>query len=121
MKAFTFIFFVLSLITFNKLIGQNSYLDTLNIHEYIRHPNPADQLCIDDIRRANEDIAAGKISYCLSLNQINKKVRYQKELEALCKQYRLRFQYILSNFLSLDKQTQVCYSAQMDQYIAQKY
>jgi hypothetical protein len=80
-----------------------------------------DSTCIADVGRAKKDVSNGKIVITSSLSSKGGMLRYEKELNELCVQYNLQFDY--ENFANVTQngQTQGCYGTYMDKVIEAKF
>lgn len=105
-------------------------LDTLEIpspplkfylNTYVEHPDETDSLCMDDIKLAETDIAKGHIFFCHPYGFGSIDLPQEKYLETLCIQNNMRFKKEIISDVMFNNQTQGCYGAVMDNYIALNY
>jgi hypothetical protein len=88
---------------------------------YVNNPNNEDTLCISEIKKAQKDIAQGKIFFTFRFGIGSLGLRYKNELKQLCKQNGLEFKKIPFGCISYEGQTQGCYCDYMDKKIIEKY
>ena len=91
------------------------------IQGYILNPEPNDSLCITDINRAKKDLANGKIIFTQEYGFLFGKIRYEKELRTLCKEYGLIFDFEYLDDVGFEGQTQGCYGQYMNKVIYDKF
>lgn len=111
-------------------IETTGILDTLEIpspplkfylNTYVEHPDETDSLCLDDIKLATTDIAKGHIFFCHPYGFGSNDLPQEKYLETLCINNNMRFKKELISDVIFNAQTQGCYGAVMDNYIALNY
>jgi hypothetical protein len=111
-------------------IETSGILDTLEIPSppskfklktYVEHPDKTDSLCMDDIKLAENDIAKGHIFFCHPYGFGSIDLPQEKYLETLCIHHNMRFKKELISDVIFNAQTQGCYGAVMDNYIALNY
>lgn len=94
---------------------------TTDIIEYVKSPDSTDISCLEDVKRAKEEVHRGKIT----LTQLGGLgfdfLRYEKELIQLCQDYGLRFEYELLSCIVQEGQTQGCYGAYMDNELINRF
>ena len=89
--------------------------------EYVMHPNPKDTLCRSEVVRAQKDVAKGKIVFSQPVGSLTGEIRYEEELQFLCKQYRMEYGHEVWSDCVSDNETQGCYGSYMDKVIIDKY
>ncbi|MEQ9351448.1 MAG: hypothetical protein RJQ00_02585 [Vicingaceae bacterium] len=102
--------------------GELTELDSvyLEMSNYIENPKPTDTICLNDIARARQDVAEGKIAInnLLGLERGNR--RYSKQLKNLIEKQGLIFRPEGEYCVVYAGQTQGCYSLYMDKIIAER-
>lgn len=91
------------------------------LNTYVKHPYETDSLCMDDIKLAETDIAKGHIFFCHPYGFGSIDLPQEKYLETLCINNNMRFKKELISDVIFNNQTQGCYGAVMDNYIAINY
>lgn len=89
--------------------------------QYVSNPRSSDTLCISEIERAKKDIANGKIVFTQKFGFGSQDFRYEKQLKELCKKHGLGFGIDLISCVSIEGETQGCYSDYMDKIIIEKF
>ena len=106
------------------LYYRNKYI-WLRIHwltqTYVLNPDSNDSLCINNIKRAKEDISKGKIVFTQQVGFLFGHLRYEAELKLLCKEEGLYYEVDLITDVIFEGQTQGCYGYYMDNIIKEKY
>ncbi len=111
-------------------IETSGILDTLeipspplkfNLNTYVEHPDETDSLCMDDIKLAENDIAKGHIFFCQPYGFGSSDLPQEMYLETLCINNNMRFKKDIISDVIFNNQTQGCYGAVMDNYIALHY
>lgn len=92
-----------------------------DMHKYVLNPDSNDSLCINDVKRAKEDISKGKIVFTQQVGYLFGHLRYEAELKLLCKEEGLNYEVDLISDLICEGQTQGCYGYYMDNIIIEKY
>ncbi len=121
---YTTIILILLIITSCLQNKRSDYLNNIDLPPqiaYIANPNKNDTLCISEIKRAQEDIANGKIVLTQSVGLGTGTLRYESELRKLCKENGLQFDVDLFSCVEEVGQTQGCYGAYMDKTIIEKF
>lgn len=91
------------------------------MHRYVLSPNEGDSLCLNDINRAQKDIAKGKVVFTQEKGFLYGQIRYESELKFLCKKVGLVYDVELISDIEFEGQTQGCYAYYMDNFISEKY
>ncbi|WP_273566293.1 hypothetical protein [Maribacter halichondriae] len=99
---------------------ENEYVEFDPI-KYVSNPEKTDTLCISEINRAKDEIKTNGIAFTQEVGFLYGHNRYEKELEALCKQNGLNYEIDLIGCVVFEGQTQGCYGAYMDKVLADKY
>lgn len=91
---------------------------------YIKNPDEKDITCINDLKKAKNDVENGEIAFCLStypLNYYSRNFEREKILEELCTHYDIIFKVIYLSDSFEEGQTQECYITYMDNFLEEKY
>jgi hypothetical protein len=91
------------------------------LHKYVLSPNRSDSLCLNDKKRAQEDIANGKVVFTQEVGFGYGEIRYEEELKYLSEKAGLVYDIELFSDVEFEGQTQGCYALYMDNYISAKY
>lgn len=91
-----------------------------DMRKYVLNPHFGDSLCRNDIKRAKEDIAKGKIAFTQQAG-FRRSLRYEEELKQLCKAAGLYYEIDFMSDFILEGQTQGCYGYYMDNVISEKF
>lgn len=117
-------------------IDSSEYLDSLEsleslelpspfsifkLHTYVEHPNEMDSMCRDDIKQAEMDIANGRIYFCHPFGFGSHELPQEIYLNELCLTHKMQFKEELISDVIINEQTQGCYGAVMDNFIALKF
>jgi hypothetical protein len=78
-------------------------------------------MCRDDIKQAEIDIANGRIYFCHPFGFGSHELPQESYLNELCLTHSLRFKEELISCVVFNEQTQGCYGAVMDNFIALKF
>ena len=100
---------------------ENERIYQSELHKYVLSPNENDSLCLNDINRAQKDIANGKVVFTQEIGFLYGQIRYEKELKFLCKKAGLVYDVELISDVEFEGQTQGCYAYYMDNFINEKY
>lgn len=108
------------------LKGQDLSIIQLDISEiqlsnYIEKPTVTDSMCIEDIKRAKKNISIGRTVFCMPMGFGTSELRQEKEIQQLCKENGLVFEYEIFSDVIITGQTQGCYGAYMDKVIEDKF
>ena len=107
----------------NKIYSQhNEKLPELHelpgIVQYVLQPDSTDYLCHYEIELAKRDIEQGKVLFGHLLGSV---IRYEEEIQELCEQYGMTFDYVLFDGIITTLQKEPCYLAYMDKFIIEKF
>ena len=91
------------------------------LNTYVEHPKETDSLCMDDIKLAENDLANGRIYFCHPYGFGSRKLPQEIYLNELCLTYKIHFKEELISDVVFNEQTQGCYGAVMDNFIALKF
>lgn len=91
------------------------------MRRYVLNPQLDDSLCRNDIKRAKDDIAKGKIAFTQQVGFLFGFLRYEDELKLLCKEAGLYYEIVFLSDVVFEGQTQGCYGFYMDNMITEKY
>lgn len=119
-----YLFLILVLFT-TTVYSQVQIVDDIDLckdmDKYISNPNSDDTLCINEIKKAKEDVSNGKVVFTQQVGFLYGFIRYEKELEQLCKEKGLVYEVELISDVIFEGQTQGCYGMYMDKIIEEKY
>ena len=121
MKYYTILILTSLFFAFGELKAQISSANSSSVDNYINNPRESDSLCIKELARAKKDEAKGKIVFCSPMGFGAMQLRYQNELEELCRQHNLIFEYELFSDVIIDGQTQGCYGSYMNNIISKRF
>lgn len=88
---------------------------------YVKSPAKGDWTCRDGIKRAEEEIANGKVVFTQEIGFLYGFIRHERELKSLCKSMGIEFDYDARSCIWEDGQTEGCYSATMDNELIERF
>ena len=92
-----------------------------NLVAYVANPEPNDEWCISDIKKAKADIEKNGVVFTQAVGFLFGYERYEDELIKLCEEKGLKYKTDLIGCVVVEGQTQGCYGAYMDKVLIDKY
>ena len=89
--------------------------------DYVNNLDQGDTSCLADIKRAKEDLAKGKVVFTQTMGFLFGHIRFENELQELCRKNGLYYGVEMISDIEIDGQTQGCYGAYMDKIIIEKF
>ncbi len=124
MQYFVFILTILFLSSCSEKSNVNNISEKQSLplfNSYINNPKETDTLCINEIERAKKDLKQGFIVFTQSVGFGTGQLRYEKELNELCKTKGLVLGVDMIGCVIMRGQTQGCYGDYMDKIISEKF